>query len=84
VRLAHKDAAAIYEITVQGELDRGWERWFSGLSLSVEHFGEQPPSTTLTGHVPDQPALRGILSKLWDLNLILISVRRIEREEKDE
>ena len=84
MRLAHKDPAAIYEIQVQGELDRGWEGWFSGLSLSIEHLSEQPPTTTLTGHVPDQSALRGMLCKLWDLNLTLISVRRIEQEEKDE
>jgi len=84
MRLAHKSPAAIYEIQVQGKLDRGWEGLFGGLSLSVDHLSEQQPTTTFIGHMPDQPALRRMLCKLWDLNLTLISVRRIEQEEKDE
>ncbi len=75
---------AIYEIQVQGELDRGWQQWFNGLAVTLGHSSEQSPSTVLTGPVPDQAALRGMLCKLWDLNLTLISVRRIEADGKEE
>jgi hypothetical protein len=84
MRLARNDPGAVYEIRVQGELDKGWEEWLSGLSVTHKHSGERPCTTTFTGHVADQSALRGILCKLWDLNLTLLSVRRIEQEEQDE
>jgi len=75
---------AIYEIQVQGVLDRGWENWFNGLAVTLTYTSEQPPTTTLIGSVADQAALRGMLCKLWDLNLTLISVRRIEADGKKE
>jgi hypothetical protein len=68
---------AIYEIQVQGELDADWQQWFNGLAVTLTRAGEQPPTTSLVGPVADQAALRGILCKLWDLNLTLLSVRRI-------
>jgi hypothetical protein len=68
----------IYEIRVRGELDRDWQQWFDDLVVTLTYAGEQPPTTTLTGPVADQAALRGILCRLWDLNLTLLSVRRIE------
>ena len=92
----HRDPRAVYEIQVEGELDRSWEEWFSGLTISLESDSGQmaaaagstelpatsrPSTTTLTGPVADQAALRGMLCRLWDLNLTLISVRRIEGEE---
>ena len=83
MRRTDNDPGVIYEIQVQGELDRGWEEWLSGLSVTHTYAGEQACTTTLTGPVADQSALRGILCKVWDLNLTLISVRRIEQEEKD-
>ena len=68
---------ALYEIIVEGELDAGWTRCFSGMMFTVESRGKSP-TTTLSGTVADQAALRGMLCKLWDLNLTLIAVRRIE------
>jgi len=82
--LSRRHPQAIYEIRVQGELDRGWEAWFNGLDVTLTHTGEQPPTTTLIGPVTDQAALRGMLCKLWDLNLTLISVRRVEADGKEE
>jgi hypothetical protein len=73
----------VYEIQVQGELDRGWEECFDGLAVTLKYATEQPPTTTLVAPVADQAALRGMLCKLWDLNLTLISVRRVEGEEND-
>ena len=84
MRLAHSDPETVYEIQVRGELDRGWEQWLGGLSVSVKRACEKPCVTTLIGPVADQSALRGILCKLWDLNLTLLSVRRIEKGEQDE
>jgi len=82
--LSHNDPEAIYEIQVRGELDQGWQQWFNGLAITVPHIGDQSSVTTLTGPVADQAALRGMLCKLWDLNLTLISVRRIEADGKEE
>jgi hypothetical protein len=75
----HKTSQAIYEIKVQGELDQSWEVYFKGFAVTSGSSGEQVSSiTTLVGPVIDQSALRGLLCKLWDLNLTLISVRRLE------
>lgn len=63
----------VYEIQVQGQLDSRWSDWFSGLAVSVDDG-----VTTLIGPVVDQAVLRGILSKIWDLNLVLISVNPID------
>ncbi len=67
-----------YEITVQGQLDDLWAQWFEGMALSAIQNGEPGAACTLIcGPVADQPALHGLLIKIRDLNLKLISVRRI-------
>ena len=81
---ANKDPGVIYEIQVRGELDRGWKQWFNGLDVRLTDTRDQSPTTALTGPVADQAALRGLLCKLWDLNLTLISVRRVEAVGKEE
>ena len=63
------------EIRVQGEMDAEWSGTFEGLTLSVGGREAGYPITTLSGPVADQSALRGLLNRLWDLNLTLISVR---------
>ncbi len=68
-----RSAAAWYEIRVAGELDPSWRPWFEGMQLHVNPAGE----TTLSGCVVDQSALHGLLSRIRDLNLTLISVRRV-------
>jgi hypothetical protein len=67
------DQAAVYQIKVRGKLDESWSDWLSGMTITSESG-----ITTLTGPVADQAALRGLLSKSWALNLILISAIRIE------
>jgi hypothetical protein len=62
--------AAIYEIRVQGILDEHWSEWFDGMTLSSDANGE----TTLSGPVTDQAALHGLLVKVRDLGLPLMSV----------
>jgi len=73
----------VYEIQVGGELDPGWDAWFDGLAVTPTPAGEEP-ATTLTGPVADQAALRGLLCRLWDLNLTLISVRRVGAGGREE
>ncbi len=79
-----KRAGAIYEIRIEGELDPGWQQWFNGLDVRLTDTRDRSPTTALTGPVADQAALRGLLCKLWDLNLTLISVRRVEADGKEE
>ena len=67
------DQPTVYQIKMQGRLDESWSGWFNGMAITFDSG-----TTTLTGPVADQPALRGILTKLWDLNLDLISVNRVE------
>ena len=66
-----------YEIRVKGHLEPGWLDWFEGLQIQNLEKGE----TSLIGLIADQLALRGVLDKLWDLRLTLLSVHRIEAEE---
>ena len=73
-----KRTQATYKIRVEGELDKDWVDWFDGMAIATEEAADGLVTTTLTGPIDDQPALRGMLSKLWDLNLTLVSLRRIE------
>jgi len=84
VSSADNHPQTIYEIVVQGELDQSWQQWFNSPTVTLTRVGAQSPTTTLVGPVADQAALRGMLCKLWDLNLTLISVRRIEKDNKDD
>jgi len=71
---------ARYQIKVWGRLDEKWSDWFNGMRLTFETTSNGPPITALTGAVADQAKLRGMLSKIWDLNLTVISVSRIESD----
>lgn len=72
-----------YEILVQGQLDSLWGQWFEGMSLSNVENGESGVACTLiAGQVADQSALHGLLVKIRNLNLKLLSVRRISPKSK--
>lgn len=66
------DKPYIYEIRFEGHLIYHGSEWFEGLAIQSEPCGE----TTLTGLLPDQAALFGVLGKIHDLNLNLISLVR--------
>ena len=68
-----------YEIRVEGVLDSRWEAWFGGLQFKGD--GTQ---TVISGLLPDQPALHGLLAKIRDLGLRLISVRQMDPDEAEE
>jgi hypothetical protein len=66
--------AAVYQIRVGGRLSERWADWFDGLTITHEGSGD----TFLTGTVVDQAALHGLLRKVRDLGMPLISVVRVE------
>ncbi|MEI7769576.1 MAG: hypothetical protein WCI67_06290 [Chloroflexales bacterium] len=74
-----EDTSATYVLRVQGALDAHWAAWFAGLTMTVAADG----TTTLAGPLADQAALHGVLRKIRDLGLIIISIER-QRERTDE
>jgi hypothetical protein len=76
--LAAASCPAHYEIRVEGILDSWWAAWFGG--LQVEGAGTQ---TVISGLLADQAALHGLLGKIGDLRLCLISVRRLNSDEPE-
>jgi hypothetical protein len=65
---------ARYELRVHGVLDARWSAWFEGLEVSSDQAGQ----TLIAGPVTDQAALHGLLTKIRDLGLPLVSVRRTD------
>jgi hypothetical protein len=74
--------AKVYEIRIKGHLDADWVMWFDGLSITLEENGD----TLLSGPVADQAALHGLLKKVRDLGMPLVSVVQVKsnRFEKGE
>ena len=68
----------VYQIKLRGRLDPSWSDWFNGMTLTFDYGGDGSPVTTLTGVVVDQASLHGLLAKISDLNLTLISVTLVE------
>jgi hypothetical protein len=64
----------IYEIRIEGRLDPSWGDWFPGLAVTPEENGD----TLLTGPVADQAALHGLLRRVRDLGVPLLSINRVE------
>ena len=69
----------VYQIRIEGHLGRQWTDWFEGLTITLEDNGE----TLLTGPVVDQAALHGLLKKVRDLGMPLLSVNRVEPDQAD-
>ena len=70
----------IYQIRIKGLLDRRWTDWFGGMTVSATDEGD----TLLTGPVEDQAALHGLLKKVRDLGMTLISVGPAEPDRRRE
>ncbi|MFC1926423.1 hypothetical protein ACFLWV_01590 [Chloroflexota bacterium] len=70
----------IYQIKVKGQLDSSRSEWFEGWNISQEEDG----TTVLTGQVSDQAALHGMLIKIRNLNLRLISVQQIGPDQEED
>jgi len=74
-RTADTSQPTIYQIRVKGHLGSQWKDWFGGLTVTLEDNGE----TLLTGPVADQAALYGLLRKVRDLGIPLVSVVRLDQ-----
>jgi len=80
IRRLGLDRPGTYEIKVPGRLDEGWSEWFEGMTITVEAGDDCPTITTLTGIIPDEAALQGLLDRLYALGLRLLSVVRLQPE----
>jgi len=70
---SEKAQPMVYQIRIEGQLGRHWTDWFEGLTITALDNGE----TLLTGPVVDQAALHGLLKKVRDLAMPLLSVMRV-------
>ena len=73
------DQPGRYEIRLKGHLDNRWADWFDGLTITLEENGD----TRLTGPVVDQAALHGLLRKVRDLGMPLLSVTHVGPSQAD-
>ena len=69
----------VYQITIKGHLGPQWTDWFEGLAIRLDESGD----TLLAGPVVDQAALHGLLRKVRDLGMPLVSVRPIRQDVSD-
>ena len=76
---ADPEQAMVYQIRLKGHLAKQWTDWFEGLTITLEENGE----TLLTGPVVDQAALHGLLKKVRDLGLPLLSLVRLNGEQNE-
>ena len=67
-----------YQIVIHEQLDESWAEWLNDFELAYGTDDQGKPITILTGSVPDQAALNGLLTKIWDLNLTVLSVQQID------
>jgi hypothetical protein len=70
----------IYQIRIKGHLDSQWSDWFIGMTITLAEGGD----TLITGPVVDQAALHGLLKKVRDLGLPLVSVCPVEPGQVDQ
>ena len=70
----------VYQIRIEGHLGQQWMDWFEGLTITLEEGGD----TLLTGPVVDQAALHGLLKKVRDLGLPLVSVNPVGPDQVDQ
>jgi len=73
------DRSMVYHIRIKGHLGPHWADWFEGLTITREANGD----TLLTGSVVDQAALYGLLRRVRDVGLPLVSVMRVEPDQPD-
>jgi hypothetical protein len=72
-------AAGCYEIRLTGRLHERWAAWFDGLTVRQAEDG----TTVISGPIADQAALHGLLQRVRDLGLPLLSVERLDPDQQD-
>ena len=75
---AERDQPTVYEIRLKGQLDRQWTDWFGGLAIALEPNGD----TLLSGPIVDQAALHGVLRKVRDLGMPLLSIHQVDHHRE--
>jgi hypothetical protein len=73
------NSPAVYRIRLQEDLGTNWTEWFYGFEVSIDAEG----GSLLEGLVADQAALHGLIRKVRDLGLTLVSVQRVENQTKE-
>jgi hypothetical protein len=76
LRASGYEGQGVYEIRAKGHLDEQWCSWFEGLKMTTEFAEDGTPVTVFTGSNVDQAALHGVLGKIRDINMPLISVNQ--------
>ena len=71
------DQPMLYQIRIKGQLDRKWIDWFENVTIALEEDGD----TLITCPVVDQAALHGLLKKVRDLGMPLVSVNRVKPDQ---
>jgi len=71
------ETLTIYQIRIRGHLDSHWTDWFGNMTISLENNGD----TIVTGPVVDQAALHGLLKRVRDLGMPLISINQIKEKK---
>ena len=74
------DQPVLYRIIVKGRLEASWSDWFDGMTVSTDRDEQGSTVTLLTGRVADQVALHGLLARIRDLGLTLLSVECVETD----
>ncbi len=70
---------AYYDIRLKGQLNARWADWFEGMTITLDNNGD----TLLSGPVVDQAALHGLLKKVRDVGLTLLSINSVEPDTKE-
>jgi hypothetical protein len=81
---ALKQKPIIYQIKVEGVIDASWSEWLGCIHLKPWKDEKGQAITVISAEFPDQAALRGLLNRLWDLNLVLSSLRQVDPNIKSE
>lgn len=66
--------AAVYQIKVQGHLEKSWHESFGNMTVNTKKDGANNPITELVGEIQDQAELSGILNTIYEMHLVIISI----------
>lgn len=73
---------SVYQIVIQGVLEPHWTRWLNNMEATTAYDAAGKPVTVLQGPISDQSELRGLMTKIWDLNMTLISIIKLDTQDK--
>jgi len=83
-KIPKMEGSATYRICVGGLLDTAWSDRLGGMTITTTGGRDSPETTTLEGRLPDQAALTGVMSTLYELHLPVLSVECLEINDEEE